>query len=429
MEATASFILKSGVGLLVLYLFYYALLRHENSFRFNRLYLLLAPLAALVFPLVSWPSLLFPEADMLHTLQTIQLNAITITAAKQPIHGIPLAPAKLLLGLYLLVTFLLALKLARQLLQIRLLKRKATSMEHDVAGARVVQLPRGHTSFAFLNTVFLGTHEQLSATEKQQVLTHELSHVRLGHTYDILFYELLSVAWWFNPLLWLLKKELRNVHEFQADAHVLKHYQPQAYRTLLSKEVLFNMGLPVGSHFQKPQVLQRLHMLQKNGQKSGWLKPLLSLPLFALLLVSLSSQQLASPNAAALPPASNGKVPKNGTAIKQGARSPQERPYTYVELMPQFEGGEQAMMQFLGTHIRYPTAAKEAGLSGLVVISFIVQPDGHLEEVEVLKKLGQGTDEEALRVVQLMEGKWAPGKQNGKAVPVRYTLPIRFEMN
>ncbi|GAB3823071.1 energy transducer TonB [Pontibacter rugosus] len=103
----------------------------------------------------------------------------------------------------------------------------------------------------------------------------------------------------------------------------------------------------------------------------------------------------------------------------------EEKPYTYVEQMPTFPGGESEMLKYLGKNIRYPAVAQRAGVEGLVVLSFVVGRTGEISEIQVIKNLGAGTDEEAMRVVKSMP-KWTPGKQNGRAVPVRYTLPVRF---
>jgi periplasmic protein TonB len=103
----------------------------------------------------------------------------------------------------------------------------------------------------------------------------------------------------------------------------------------------------------------------------------------------------------------------------------EEKPYTYVEQMPTFPGGDTEMMKYLGKNIRYPAAAQRAGVEGLVVLSFVVSNTGEISDIQVVKALGAGTDEEAVRVVKSMP-KWTPGKQNGRAVPVRYTLPVRF---
>ncbi|GAB3820027.1 hypothetical protein GCM10028895_19290 [Pontibacter rugosus] len=97
--------------------------------------------------------------------------------------------------------------------------------------------------------------------------------MQFGHTWDVLFYEFLTAILWLQPLVWLMKQELRDVHEYQADAAVVQQHQPQQYTTLLSREVLLNMGLPIGSHFTKPQILKRLRMLQKLNQQQDWLRP------------------------------------------------------------------------------------------------------------------------------------------------------------
>lgn len=102
-------------------------------------------------------------------------------------------------------------------------------------------------------------------------------------------------------------------------------------------------------------------------------------------------------------------------------------PFDYVEDMPSFIGGESAMIQFLSKNMRYPTKAQNAEVEGIVVVSFVVAANGDIMNAQVLKGLGFGTDEEALRVINKMP-KWKPGKQNGRNVPVRFTIPIRFNM-
>jgi protein TonB len=103
----------------------------------------------------------------------------------------------------------------------------------------------------------------------------------------------------------------------------------------------------------------------------------------------------------------------------------EDKVFTFVEQQPVFPGGELEMQKFLANNIRYPSVAQRNGLEGLVVLSFVVDQTGGISEIQVLKKLGGGTDEEAQRVVKMMP-KWTPGKQNGRAVKVRYTLPVRF---
>ena len=101
------------------------------------------------------------------------------------------------------------------------------------------------------------------------------------------------------------------------------------------------------------------------------------------------------------------------------------KPFVHAEEMPEFMGGTAALTKYLQRHLRYPTPALREGVSGKVYISFTVNIDGTITDVEVLKGLGYGTDEEASRVIRGMPA-WKPGRQNQHAVPVRYTLPITF---
>ncbi|HSG67464.1 MAG TPA: energy transducer TonB [Bacteroidales bacterium] len=101
--------------------------------------------------------------------------------------------------------------------------------------------------------------------------------------------------------------------------------------------------------------------------------------------------------------------------------------FTVVESMPEFLGGMQELYTYLGNNIKYPVMAKESGIQGKVYVTFVVERDGSITDVKVLRGIGGGCDEEAVRVVQSMP-KWKPGKQRGKPVRVQYNLPVRFTL-
>lgn len=106
---------------------------------------------------------------------------------------------------------------------------------------------------------------------------------------------------------------------------------------------------------------------------------------------------------------------------------PAEEIFTIVEQMPSFPGGEGELFKYLGKHLQYPPVAKDNGVSGVVYVQFVVDREGRINDVTVLRGIGSGCDQEAVRVVKAMPA-WKAGKQNGKAVPVRYNLPIRFSL-
>jgi periplasmic protein TonB len=100
-------------------------------------------------------------------------------------------------------------------------------------------------------------------------------------------------------------------------------------------------------------------------------------------------------------------------------------PYLVVEQMPDFPGGEGELYKYLQEHIKFPAMARESGITGTVYVRFIVDKNGKISNVSLLRGVGGGCDEEAIRVVKCMPD-WKPGKQNGIAVPVYYTLPVKF---
>jgi protein TonB len=103
-------------------------------------------------------------------------------------------------------------------------------------------------------------------------------------------------------------------------------------------------------------------------------------------------------------------------------------PFTTVEVQPSFMGGNSEMYKFLGKNLKYPTAAQRANIQGKVFLSFIVEKDGSITDIETMKGIGFGCDEEAMRVVKLMP-KWIAGKQNGRNVRVKFTIPVFFKLD
>mgnify|MGYP002522300139 CR=1 FL=1 len=101
--------------------------------------------------------------------------------------------------------------------------------------------------------------------------------------------------------------------------------------------------------------------------------------------------------------------------------------FQIVEEMPQFPGGEQKLMEFVAKNIKYPQIARETGIQGRVFVGFVVEPDGSISNVKLLRGIGGGCDEEAMRVIKSLP-KWKPGKQRGKAVRVSYQIPVFFKL-
>jgi len=101
---------------------------------------------------------------------------------------------------------------------------------------------------------------------------------------------------------------------------------------------------------------------------------------------------------------------------------------TVGEDMPEFEGGENELVQFIADNLNYPRKAQKKNVEGMVIVSFVVRETGKITDITVIKDIGKGCGKEAARVVALTDGKWTPGQQRGKPVNVQYNLPVRFQL-
>jgi protein TonB len=126
-----------------------------------------------------------------------------------------------------------------------------------------------------------------------------------------------------------------------------------------------------------------------------------------------------------LPPIEIGDGTGEGIGVPVEAAAPPTE--FLVEEMPEFPGGQAAMLKYIGKHLRYPASAQAKGVSGIVYVSFVISPEGQVTKVEVIKGIDTACDQEAARVISKMPT-WKPGRQSGRNVPVRYSLPIRFAM-
>ena len=165
-------------------------------------------------------------------------------------------------------------------------------------------------------------------------------------------------------------------------------------------------------------------MITKNEKAKGlWWRLLATLPVLAFLLVA--NTKVAAQEAKA---EKEDLAPTTVIRTVTVQKPDNDSVYQIVEEMPQFPGGEQAMMKYIAENVKYPEDAKEKNQSGRVFLSFVVEKDGRVDDVKVLKSVCESVDKEAVRVVKAMPN-WKPGKQKGKPVRVSYCLPITFKLN
>ena len=289
---------------------------------------------------------------------------------------------------------------------------------------------------SFFNYLFVPPNFDLHPN-RLFILKHEEAHMKQLHSMDVLFVSVFQIVFWFNPLVYLIKKEMLLNHEFLADAAVLKEDAMTAIpiqnnnfsiKKNYVKAILENtthLQLQLTNPFFHSQIKQRIMMLQKKKSNANLRLNYLSLcvAMFGLLMIfACQKDNPAETNAAAL-------SKTEATTVKEDVKETTgtDEVFQVVEEMPEFPGGQQKMLEFIYKNIKYPAAAREEGLEGLVVIRFVVDKEGNTKDHEIVRGGGGGMGEEALRVVKTMP-QWKPGKQKGKKVAVSYNLPVRFKL-
>ncbi|QHS55425.1 TonB family protein [Mucilaginibacter sp. 14171R-50] len=425
------YLLLVNIYLTLFFGFYSLMLRRETFFQLNRIYLVGTAILSFFIPLIQsdWVKSLFITQQVQYTIYGS--NAITITDIA-PIKDNPVTVGQVLLVLYTLGVIALAVKLAVQLIILR----------------RIIKDPAPSASYSFFNKIKV--NEGISG--KDVIQNHEMVHARQFHSADVLIIEAVMIINWFNPVVYLYRFAIKHVHEYIADMHTLKAGTSKTDYALLLLSQTFDTTTHslVTPFFNHSLLKKRIMMLQKNrSQRIKLIKYGLSAPLFILMLI-LSSATISNSKAvetihdkAAEVFASPAKAVLADTTYKTTIITfdpktdklpadtiPKENKtqvFTAVEHSPGFPGGQAAFSRFLSKNLKYPAEARKNKVEGRVVVNFVVETDGSLSDIRVLRGVGSGTDEEAVRVLKTSP-KWKPGVQNGRKVRVQYTVPITFSL-
>ena len=244
---------------------------------------------------------------------------------------------------------------------------------------------------------------------------------------------------WFNPFIWLLGRSVKTVHEFLADEGVIRMgYSSHEYQYLLVNLASGIQVTALSNNFNFSLLKNRIVMMTKSRSAAfARGKVLLALPaIFALLfffsLGNIGNILAQDKKTTEIKPTSTTSVaPKQETKpVKEKSTQVKftEPVFTMVEKMPEYTGGDEARIKFLVENVKYPPDAMKKGIQGKVFVTFVIKKDGTVSDVKILRGIGGGCDEEAMRVIKLMP-KWIPGEQAGKPVDVQFNLPIKFALD
>ena len=437
--------IKVGLCLIAFYLLWKLLLSRETFHRFNRVALLTVMVLALVLPWIRLSlDTTVQVAKPMVVLEDLLVTPDGAAAAQQTSLSwsvMDFATLTYFIG----VAMALAWFLHSQWSLHRLLKQGRRESLPDGITLHIV--PGDQSPFSYFKHIVIS--EQDYRDNPHEILTHEQAHIGLRHSWDVLFMSVVTLFQWWNPAAWLLGRELRQVHEFEADEAVLNQgINAKQYQLLLIRKSVGDKLFSMANNFNYQSLKKRIRMMSMN-KSSRWnkLRALAVVPVIALALLAfannksvaavmtagvqqdravqseIQSPELAKAEAAPLADDVQAKVQASQDTEPQS----DNKVYKSVEQMPRFPGGEVALMRYLQENIKYPPEAAKKDIEGRVIVQFIIEKTGEVGDVKVVRPISEELDAEAVRVVKTLP-KFEPGRQDGEAVSVWYTLPISFKL-
>jgi len=446
MNDLIAYLLKVSAGTILLYLCFALFFRKDTFYFRNRIILILTLLLPLVIPL-------------------IKITRVSVTPEEIPI-GITVINSAMTVGetftgevnsfdyngliitLWLGIAALVMLRTLFGLMKTAAIIRKGT-LKSDKFPKLIIS-DMDYPPFSFWPYAVI-PRKIFENGDADDIITHENAHIRQGHTFDLIICELYTSLFWFNPASWLIKKSIRLNHEFLADQQLtrctvdIKKYE---YKLLNIPEGFNRIQL---AHSFNNLIKNRIVMINKKPTRTyATLKNLLIFPVVAIIFAAFSLK--------ALPPIEKETVVKpeeivaklnapevkgtvkeladariEGPAEKKAVQKEKSIPekqdetkvYSQVDQMPQYPGGEIELMKLIRNNLKYPVIAAEKGISGTVLVQFVVSKNGKITRIKVVRGIGSGCDEEAIRVLEKMPD-WTPGKQGGRVVNVACTIPFKF---
>lgn len=446
---------KVAVCLALFYLFHKLLMSRDTFHTFNRFAILSMMLLSLVLPLVHLS--LDSEAGINRgtvALEGLVAQTVVVDGGNGVGEGLTLT--QVLLAAYVLGVVLFVGTALLSVGSLLRLIRRARCVEVR-NGIRIYTMQGDISPFSWFRYIIMS--EKDWQENRREIVLHEMAHIRRCHSMDVAVCNMMIVFQWYNPAAWLLKRELQTVHEYEADEAVLSagvdatHYQMLLIRKAVG-ERLFSMANNLNHNSLKKRItmmkIKRTNPVQK--AKIAFVLPLAAMTVaaFASQKVENLSEKVEQESEAfssvsdnpvvravgetarvaavkvqedkALEEASSMPMAKDTAEAKTGKKMPcTDNP----EMFPQFPGGHVALFEYLSKNIKFPKSKENEDVKVRVVTTFTVEKDGSITHAKIVRSQGEAFDNEALRVINGMP-KWIPGMQNGKAVSVKYLLPITF---
>lgn len=474
MNNLVNFILESGVSLALLALIYILFLRKETFFRLNRIFLLVSICFSIVLPFLRF-RIYEPKSVMLAEVTVTPYRNLmeAVTIYGQDFSGVvvqSISSSRIIIMVYLAGLLFFFGRFIFRIIQILLLIHR--NPVQQLGAIKFVSVDKKFSPFSFLSYIFINPEKQ-HETAYEKIVSHEMEHIKQGHTFDILILEIMTVFQWFNPFMWLLKQVIRENHEYLADRAVLNSGISAAkYKQLLLSHVVGDQ-VEIANGFNSSLVKNRIKMISKiRSSKSANFKYVFGVLTVLALVVVFACEQKESQMVELEKDIENTKqqlmltliedkiqiagdendIVKVEALLVEGsgelvlvkdslgntyiervkADTPnmlagEEQIFFIVEEMPEYPGGDLALRKYIANSIKYPVIAQENGIQGKVYVTFVVSKDGSVANTKIARGVDPILDKEAMRVVNGLP-RWKPGYQKGEAVNVSYTVPINFSL-
>lgn len=389
------------------------------------------------------------ETGLITLPEVVIYASETIENSKEVFQGLVFS-TKELVYTSLAISFLFFLRFAAGI--IFLVARWRLLGGFMISGVLVIPVNGNQTPYSFFGLVFIPQH-LLGDASLNSILLHEKAHIKKLHSVDLVLMEVLTIFFWFHPALWFLRRELKLQHEYAADRYVLgQNVDKIAYQQLLVNFSFKSYCFPVTNPFNVSPLKKRIAMMNQPTPKPGYrafLGFMTTALLFAFLFLMQSNRLQADLSGKTsvvskienavfeLTPATSEFQISSGPQFSQAnfeqqppllPEAPEDPIFLTAEVLPSFPGGMDAFVQFLKDNLVYPQEARLSNTQGTVFVSFVVEKDGRLTNIKVIRGIGKGCDEEAMRVIKAMP-KWVPASQRGETVRLQFNVPIRFVLN
>ena len=394
MENWITYIAECALCLALLYLPFWGLLKKETFFQYNRYVLLAITALSFLLPLISIPEItsqLVPNETL-----SIQLDEINVMISGKALSE-EINWKAILTILYLSGAAICLLYKMNDLIRLIRFIPRGCIWEQTENGIHIHCHAHHVLPFSWMNHIVIS--EKDYEENGENILLHEQAHIACKHSWDVVWLSLVEVLQWFNPFVWMLSKEMQDLHEYEADLCVLrKGINARDYQLLIIKKAVGSGSYTFANSFNHSSLKKRITMMIKE-KSNPWarVKYLYLLPIVAICMI----------------------------ACTQSAKSIMS--YEEVEVKPEYPGGMGELSKLMKSNLLYPLISFENGVQGEVLVQFVVDKEGNVEEVTVFKGVDPYLDAEALRVIKMMP-KWKPGKHEGKEVNVKCTIPVGFRL-